>query len=208
MLTIEYNFTMSCSKLINSIISFVLEICELINLNINSIESYINIISEILTIVLLIWGCIIVKKIKDKKLDATTDFYAKLKVHLIHLKNQLGTEELTVLNYLYDDTVLKQANLSKPDSYETFLNIVNSMLDFLKKSDNQVIPSSTFFDNINVLIEKLSKYTLMPYYKPFSDLNNQEVKKELDCLNTLIEDLINEISKEQMALFKAIWAKK
>ncbi len=206
MLSIEYDITVSSNSCFDTIISYIRSICEIINLNISSIESYINIFCEILTAILLVWGCIAVKKIRDKKVDATTDFYSKLKVHLLHLKKQLGTEEFTVLNYLYDDPILEHSNLQKPTDYKTFLDVINSLLSFLKSSDNQVLPSLNFFNNLRQLVEKLSEYTLIPEFHPFSDLAKGEVKKELDNLQAIINDLINEIECEQKELFQKLWA--
>lgn len=204
MLNIKYNIIVSSNSCFDTIISYIRSICEIINLNISSIESFINILCEILTVILLIWGCITIKKMRDKKVDATTDFYSKLKVHLIHLKKQLGTEEFTVLNYLYDDSIIKQTTLQKPTDYKTFLDVINSLLSFLKSSDNQVLPSMNFFNNLKQLVEMLSEYTLIPEYHPYSDLANLEVKNELNNLKVIIEDLINEIESEQKELFQKL----
>lgn len=208
MLTSEYNITISSDSRFETSVSFVRNICEIINLNISSIESYIGVFCEILTAILLVWGCIVVKRIKDKKVDATTDFYSKLKVHLIHLKSQLGTEDFTVLNYLYDISIQGQENIQKPEDCQSFLDVINSLLSFLKSSDNQLHPSLKFFKNLNKLVDKLAEYTLLPDYHPFSDFNKQEVKKELASLTKMINELIEEIEKEQQELFKNIWKDK
>lgn len=55
---------------------------------------------------------IIIKKLRDKKVDAIIEFFSRFKIHLTVLKPQLRTCEHTVLSYLYSHDIQKAQSLS------------------------------------------------------------------------------------------------
>lgn len=177
-------------------------------INIECVQNYVTIIKDIVSIALLLWGVFTIKKMKDKKIDATTDFYAKLRVHLTLLKNHLGTEQFSVLSCLYNDQIIDQFITNKPKDKDIdyFLCLINDLFVFLKNTNNQVIPSKKFFDDIYEIIDKLTGYSQIPNYHPFTEYNdNTPLIEELKTINKLIDGIIQEISKEQINLYKPIW---
>lgn len=176
--------------------------------NINTIDTFFSIICNIVTIIIMIWGVTVIKSVKEKKVIATFSFYAKLKVHLKVLKNQLGTEECTILFYFYTDDIISANGLTVPNNKSDFLDCVKKLLDFLETDDNQVMPSKSFYTSLYTLVDFLSECIMIENYRPFSQYNdNKPIKAKLDSINCIIDSLIRAIDLEQNKIHNKSWSK-
>lgn len=135
--------------------------------------------------------------------DAIFNFYSRLHMYFVDIRNALGEPNNTVLLELYTKDCLRGANgITRPTKgkKQKFRTLMKSVICFLKRTDNQIPLSRQVFEN---LIELKKIFVTFQYlgidhprlYDKFD--NNSPVKEKHAEIKKMISTVINDIQQYQ-----------
>jgi hypothetical protein len=176
-------------------------------------KNIVDIISPIVTVILIWIGISKISRIQAKTEDATFNFHSRFLVHIELLLKALGTEGKSVLYYRFTKDIREasyRGNTPTSEELKQFKMLIKDILNFLKDSDGQVPFSEEFYENRNKFTKFLIECDLFlgesSLYVQDDELTH--LHEEIKCYTFLVENLITEIKEQQKKLLASFWTTK
>lgn len=174
---------------------------------IDTIETIVNILTGLIVSVGGIGGVVFLKKIQEKKLNATFGYLSRLKVRIHFLKNTFDNYQDILLDRLIPVQNRRAVDLSKTPFIDgiiiQFSKTAEETLDFLKNEDNQIPAQdkwTEYYDDLLVFLEDFKNINNAAYYK-FSSNDLESDKQTYSYVHSRnLESMLNSINKCQKEL--------
>ena len=179
------------------------------------LESYCNIISDILVGVVAIIGVGCLKPLKDKTLSATFNFWSQLRVRLLTIKKWLE-QDCGLLDNLYSPESKININILTPEDTRImeFKKNVQSTLEFIENSNDQMpayIGWSKDYSQMIAYLEDMIVYDIgdpRRFFKFQHQITESDRKKYRDEICTTIFKICHGIEEKQNQIEKRLCEKR
>lgn len=162
-------------------------------------------------IVLMMWlGVRTISRIQAKSEDAVFSFYSRFQVYLNLILKALGTKDVSVLYYLFQEDIRRREytfNIPTPEELKQFKYLIDDILNFLKNSDGQISSTKKIYEQRKKFIEFIIEEKLfLGVIYPYGNKDKiEELYKKFQDYTSLINDMIGEIEILQKILLTPIW---
>lgn len=179
--------------------------------SIEFVEKIVNIITGLLVAFGSVGGIVFLKKLKEKRLNATFGYFSRLKVRIHFLSTTFKAYNDILLDRLIPVQNRRAIDLTKLPFIEEiiaqFSNTANETIEFLKKEDNQIPGDLNWIEKYDLFLEFLEDFqniNNLAYYKYCT--GNLEEKKNNYYIQHLknMDDMLIAINQCQKDLEKKL----
>lgn len=174
------------------------------------IKDIVGLLSTFMTIWVMLVGICTINRLHLKGEEAVFNFFSRLTVYLVLLKDSIGTPQKSIYYYMFTDDIRRERFLNQTPTQEDldeFKKLSVEILDFLKDADNQFAITEEYYlrrkDLINFLVCKGKK---IGETHPFTS-DNIDIEDKIDETLKIIDSMISEIDRYTKKTLSRHWKK-
>ncbi len=184
---------------------------------VDNVESFSNIITNIIVIIGGVFGILYLQKLREKQIDATFSYLARLKIRLQYILDIMIKYKLQIL----DRFIISNKRRNSIANVATSSFVLEQLalrsketIQFLMDSDDQVPASENWLEYCDILLEFLEdceKLLEKDYYKwvPDKDTDTEKLQEEYyEKHKTNIELMLNSIRNNQKEIQEKLFKKR